>query len=94
MVRPVQVQALPDLRLWVRFSDGLEGEVNLSHLAGKGVFAAWNDPQFYEQVHVSSAGAIAWSDQIELCPDALYLRITGKKPEEVFHNLRVETAYA
>jgi len=24
-----------------------------------------------------------WGDQIDLCPDALYLRATGKEPEDI-----------
>lgn len=30
-----------------------------------------------ESVHLSSMGAVAWSDEIELCPDALYMQLTG-----------------
>ena len=43
MFKPVQVKALQGYKLWVKFSDGVEGEVNLSHLVGKGVFSKWND---------------------------------------------------
>jgi hypothetical protein len=35
-------------------------------------------------VNLGPGGEIAWSDQIDTCPDAMYLRITGKKPEELF----------
>jgi hypothetical protein len=59
MVRACQVEARPSFRLWVRFSDGAEGEVNLSHPVGKGVFCAWNDPDFYRRVHIGGAGSIA-----------------------------------
>ncbi len=31
----------PNYVLWLRFDDGLEGEVDLSDLVGKGVFKAW-----------------------------------------------------
>ena len=27
---------------------------------------------------------IAWNENIELCPDGIYLELTGKKPEELF----------
>ncbi len=88
MFKPVEVKALPDYRLWLRYVDDVEGEVNLSHLAGRGVFAAWDDYQVFEKVHIGASGAIAWNDDIELCPDALYLQITGKTPEEVFPKLK------
>ncbi len=35
-----------------------------------------------------------WADQIDLCPDSLYLRAASKKPEDVFPSLLRETAYA
>jgi hypothetical protein len=37
--RPLKVKALPNSKLWVKYSDGVEGEVDLSHLGGKGVFS-------------------------------------------------------
>jgi len=36
-------------RVWLRFEDGLEGEVDLS---GRGVFEAWLEPGVFEQVFV------------------------------------------
>ena len=88
MVRPVEVKALPGFRLWLRFEDGVEGEVSLSHLVGQGVFKTWEKPGVFESVRISEKGTLRWSEEIELCADALYLRITGKKPEEVFLRLK------
>jgi hypothetical protein len=84
MLKPLAVKALPGFRLWLRYSDDTEGEVDLSNLAGKGVFKIWDDPDVYEQVHVGEHGELQWSDDTELCADALYLRLTGKSPEELF----------
>jgi hypothetical protein len=88
MPRPVQVKPLESYRLWVKFSDGVEGIVDLSHLAGQGVFALWNDYREFQKVHIGSSGEIAWSEDIDICPDAIYLKITGKKPEDLFPKLR------
>ena len=52
MVRPISVSALPNLRIKVVFSDGTQGSVDLSELAGQGVFKAWEDEKFFAQVHV------------------------------------------
>jgi hypothetical protein len=87
MFKPVEVKALPGYRLWLRYADGVRGEVDLSEFAGKGVFKLWNDPLAFESVWIGEHGQLAWSDEVELCPDALYLRLTGKTPEEVFPNL-------
>ena len=86
--KPVEVKPLEGYRLWIRYSDGVEGVVDLSDLVGRGVFAAWEDPREFEKVHIGSGGEIAWDDQIDLCADALYLRITGKHPEDLFPKLR------
>ncbi len=87
MVEPIKVKALPGYRLWIRFTDGVEGEVDLSPLRGRGVFSLWDDPQAFESVRIGPGRAIAWSDEVELCPDSLYLQITGKRPEELFPGL-------
>ena len=51
-VRPVEVRALEPYRIWLRYEDGVEGEVDLSHLAGDGVFVAWEDREFYSGVRL------------------------------------------
>ena len=88
LIRPTHVRALPDYRLYLEFSDGEKGEVDLSDLAGKGVFQVWNDYRFFEQVKISDHRAIEWNDEIQLCPDALYMQLTGKTPEELGFNVR------
>ena len=41
MSEPLEVKALPDSRIWIRHADGKEGEVDLSYLAGQGMFKIW-----------------------------------------------------
>ena len=88
MIRPTDVEPRSGFRIWLRYSDGVAGEVDLSHLAGRGVFEAWNDRALFEAVRISAAGAIAWGDELELCPDALYLQLTGKSVEEIMPSAR------
>ena len=83
LIRPNAVEARKGFRIWLKYSDGAAGEVDLAHLAGQGVFKSWNERAAFESVHLSTSGGIAWSDDIELCPDALYLRLTGKSVAEV-----------
>ena len=94
MFKPVKVKALPGYKLWIEYADGVKGEVDLSHLAGKGVFALWNDYTAFENVYIGESGEIVWSEEVDLCSDALYLKVTGKTPEEVFPNLKQEMMYA
>ena len=78
MVEPIAVEPREGYRIWLRYSDGAAGEVDLSDLAGGGVFSVWDDRTCFEAVHLTEYGAIAWSGELELCPDALYMRLTGK----------------
>ena len=88
MPRLIDVKPLENYRIWVKYSDGIEGVVDLSELVGKGVFAVWKDYREFQKVHIGPGGEIAWSEEIDLCPDAIYLRVTGKKPEDLFPKLR------
>lgn len=94
IVRPVLVHALPNFRLYLEFSDGVKGEVDLSELAGKGVFKGWSNPRFFATVHIGEHREIKWDEEIELCPDSLYLKLTGQTPEELFPRLRREQPHA
>ena len=94
MVKIVEVEVLQGYRLELVFDDGVSGVVDLSELVGKGVFALWRDRRAFEQVRIGSFGELAWADEIDLCPDSLYLKATGKKPEDVFPALRRDFAHA
>ena len=82
-VRPTAVEVREGYRIWLRYSDGSAGEVDLSYLAGDGMFEAWNDRACFEAVRITEYDAIAWGEDLELCPDALYMQLTGKSLEEV-----------
>ena len=88
MIQPIRVEPRPRYRVWIEFSDGAAGEVDLSGLAGRGVFQAWKTPGYFEKVHITPHRAIAWDDDIELCADALYLNLTGKPLEDVMPGAR------
>jgi hypothetical protein len=94
MKKIVSVEPLPNYRLKLRFDDGVEGTVNLSHLAGKGVFSAWNDPEQFARVRIGEFGEPAWDGDIDVCPDALYMEVTGKTVEQLFPNWKQEAVHA
>ncbi len=88
MNRVVRVQARRDFHIWVLFDDGTAGDLDLSDLAGRGVFKTWDDRRLFESVRVSEAGAVEWPGGLDLCADALYLRLTDQRPDELFPALR------
>ena len=94
MKRISNVKVLSGYRLELEFDDGVSGIVDLSEAVGKGVFALWRDPLAFAQVRIGLSGELVWGDRIDLCPDALYLKVTGKKPEDIFPALREQHTHA
>jgi hypothetical protein len=94
MRRITRVKVLAGYRVELEFDDGVRGVVDISEAFGKGVFVLWRDPLVFEEVRIGSSGELVWADQVDLCPDALYLKVTGKKPEDIFPALRNHPAQA
>jgi hypothetical protein len=89
-MEPKLVEIKPKLnyRLWMKFSDGVEGDVDLSSNVGKGVFSLWNNPAKFNEVKIGKAGELCWNDEVDIDSTAMYLRITGKNPEDIFPALK------
>ena len=85
MNRPTKVEALSDFRIRVAYPDGTEGVIDLSGDVGRGVFTPLADEAFFRTVHVGQFGQIAWSEDIEICPDAAYYDITRNPATEPLH---------
>jgi hypothetical protein len=94
MFKLIQAEPLPGYRLRLQYADGVAGVVDLSHLVGKGVFQLWNDPEAFGRVSIGTGGEVRWSDEVDLCADALYFEVTGKQPEEVFSRLKKASVHA
>lgn len=90
MYKITDIKVLPNYSIWLKYSDGTEGTVNLFHLVGKGVFSLWNNYEEFKKVSIGTSGELIWGEEVDLCPDSLYLQITGKKPEELFPGIRQE----
>jgi len=89
-----EAKAVDRFRVSLCFDDGASGVVDLSHLAGRGVFRAWQQEGLFEQLSISGAGALQWPGDLDLCPDSLYLQMTGKSAAEVFPALQHSLAHA
>ncbi len=77
MVRPCKIEAIPGYRIRLAYGDGVEGVIDLSADVGRGVFAPLADEAHFAKVYIGQHGQIAWSDEIEICPDAAYQEIVG-----------------
>lgn len=69
----VEVRHLGGHRLFLRFADGAEGEVDLgSRLRFDGVFAPLRDPAAFGRVRLDpELGTVVWPSGADLCPDVL-----------------------
>ena len=75
------VRALEGYRLELAFTDGTRGVADLTDwVVGQGgVFEALEHEAFFRQVRVNQElGTIQWPNDVDLCPDVLYSRVTGK----------------
>ncbi len=76
----VACKAKPNYILWVRFDDGLEGEVDLSDKVGQGIFKAWESEEFWLSARVDTVyGTVCWGEngEIDLDPYVLKEKILG-----------------
>ena len=76
MVDVLRVKALPDCRLWLRFSDGSEGVYDLSGIVGgEGeMVVPLKSPEYFDRVFVE-LGAPTWPNGFDLDPINLYLEL-------------------
>ncbi|MBU4208233.1 MAG: DUF2442 domain-containing protein [Proteobacteria bacterium] len=94
MHKIINVTVLQNYKVKLEYADGENGIADLSHLVGKGVFILWNDYKAFHNVKIGLSGELLWNDQVDLCPDSLYLQITNKEPEDLFPSLKRKVAYA
>lgn len=93
-MRITHAKPLEEFRLELTFDNGESGVVDMSSYAGRGVCAAWKQLGEFEKVKVTEDGAVEWPGEVDFCPDALYLMMTHKSPEEVFPSLRNRVSHA
>lgn len=52
MFNLLKIKPLRRYRIWLRYSDGKEGEIDLSKLVGKGIFKIWDNSGIFESVPI------------------------------------------
>ena len=89
MVKLIEIKPMDYGTIWLRYSDGMEGIADLSDIVGKGVFEVLENREKFDAAYISeNGGALAWGEDLELCADALYLKISGKKVDEIMPKAR------
>lgn len=79
--RVASVEVVPPYGLHLSFTDGTSGVVDGSRWLRDeplGIFAPLKDPAQFAKVYLRpDLGTIAWSDDVDLCPDVLYALAHG-----------------
>ncbi|WP_174278666.1 DUF2442 domain-containing protein [Sphingomonas bacterium] len=71
------VEATAPLTLFVRYDDGVEGEVRFARTALHGVFAKLADDDYFKQVGIAH-GAVSWpNEDPDMAPDAMHTEIVA-----------------
>ncbi len=96
---PVSVEPRDGLSIWLEFNDGVSGELDMSHLKGKGVFKAWDDREFFERVHVNDYNVVSWGFttnglELDFSPETMYARLLGLSLDEISKFSDPESFYA
>lgn len=94
---PLLTSARPVARyqIYLCYDDGTEGMADLSHLAGRGIFKLWEEGDLFFQVKIDpETNALAWTENLELDPDSLYLRLRGLSFEKFKAMPKMQFAHA
>lgn len=92
MVRVESAHPAEGLQVHVRFTDGSEHLLDLDPLLRGPIFQPLRDDRSqFEAVRVDpELGTLVWPNGADLCPDVLYMKATGKTPEDLFPALRTQ----
>jgi hypothetical protein len=79
----VEIRPLGGYRLYLRFEDGVDGELDLADVIDfEGIFAPLKDENEFAKMTLNAElGTIVWPNGADLDPDVLYAAVTGKPIE-------------
>jgi hypothetical protein len=79
MTTLLKVEARAGFVLYVEFSDGLAGEVNLAARLFGPVFEPLRDEAYFRQVTLDEFGAPCWPNGADLAPDGLHRQLRAQR---------------
>jgi hypothetical protein len=90
----ISVTAIGKYKLYVSFSDATEGEYDVSHLAGKGVFTSWDTNNNFSKVPINTeSGAITWPGELDIDTINVYCKIKGLNVDAYLNSKQQHTIH-
>src|SRR5215208_7603664 len=71
-IRVTAMRYSGDHKLWLRFSDGVEGIADLGSRLHGPVFQPLRDPEFFARATLLDDWTVAWPNDVDLAPEFLY----------------------
>jgi hypothetical protein len=72
-----EILSFDQLAVTCRFNTGEERMIDISKVLGDSIntpfFAKLLNPVFFNSAKLDSYGTLSWNDEIDFCPDVLYL---------------------
>ena len=76
LIDVIEARHVCDFIVWVKFEDGVEGEVDLSTELYGPVFEPLRDLDYFKRLVVDpELGTIAWSNGADVAPEFLYEKV-------------------
>lgn len=70
IARVVEARHLRDFQVWIRFSDGVEGEVDLSSTLDGPIFEPLKDPRYFAGFAIDTT--LTWPNGADIAPETLH----------------------
>ena len=95
-LKPVSVEARDGYKIWLSFSDGVEGEIDVSDVAHYEWFKPWQDRRVFENVRITSPLDISWNDDFNMtmCTISLYAELSGVPFDDVVARMNGHPVHA
>lgn len=75
-VNPVFVKAVGNSKIFLKYSDGMEGELQLSYLKEKSGYEILKDSSAFGNVFIDEISKdICWDKNISICKNAVYKQL-------------------
>jgi hypothetical protein len=80
LIHVVEAKYIRDRIVWIKFDNGVEGEINLSEELQGEMFEPLRDPDFFRRFHVDNEiNTIVWENGADMAPDFLFSLVQKKQ---------------